>query len=116
MRDYRHVVNQPSVSVAGNTGTLPNLGNVAAAGRVLVEITIPTVTGTTPSWTPRLQGSMNGTNWVDLGTFTAITVAGTYRLLVQDVYEPNVQVTWVGPTGTTPVFTSPTITILFPVR
>jgi hypothetical protein len=48
----------------------------------ILYVTVGTVTGTTPSMTVKLQGSVDGTNFVDLITGAAITTSSTVQTTI----------------------------------
>jgi hypothetical protein len=92
----------PAAAITATTNgaqfVLPN-----GQGNVEVLIQTSAVTGTTPSLTPKLQVSQDGTNWFDAVTGTALTAAGTQRIACQSLAAYGRLVYTVS--GTTPSFT-----------
>lgn len=102
-----------AVTAAGNTGTQEN-SSQANEPILVVLISVGTVTGTTPSLTPVLEGSADGTNWFTIASGTAITATGAkQRIVANPVVEPFVRVSWATPSGTTPSFSNLSINFVF---
>lgn len=115
IRNYhKHAVAPVTVTtLAGSTGQLDNLSR-SDAPIVTALITVGTVTGTTPSMTPTLEASEDGTNWFTLQAGAPITASNAkQRLVGTSVVEPFVRVSWAAPTGTTPNFANFTVTFVF---
>lgn len=114
LRSYRkHVYPATTVTALGSTGQLDNLSR-SDHPTVTALISCGTVTGTTPSLTPVLEASEDGTNWFTLQTGAAMTTNGAkQRLVGTEVVEPFVRVSWPAPTGTTPSFAGFTVTFVF---
>lgn len=94
-------------TTSGNTSLGTGWSQVKTAK---FQIVAASVTGTTPSFTFKLQDSADGTNWVDVpsAAFTAITAAGTQAIVVNaTLLNDNLRVNLVA-TGTTP---SATVTL-----
>lgn len=101
------------VTAAGNTGTQEN-SSQASEPIVAALISVGTVTGTTPSLTPILEVSADGTIWYTLAAGAAITTSNQkQRLVANPVVEPYVRVSWPAPTGTTPSFAGLSVTFVF---
>src|SRR5690348_4905236 len=102
----RHSVkSNATLTASGNSGMLPNLGQ-ANNPTVVVFIDVPNApTGTSPSMTVTLYGSVDGTRKAVLVADVAITgqLTNPHRIVAHDVLEPNIEVDWVI-TGTSPSF------------
>jgi hypothetical protein len=102
-----HQVGPTTITTAGNSGALPNLGR-SIQPEIIAHLTIAgPVTGTTPSLTLSVDASADGVNFASVGTFTAQTVqtpANTsIRLPLANVLDPYLRVSWTV-SGTTPSF------------
>lgn len=97
-----------------NAQVITATGNFSAGGgwsqvrNARFQAVLSSVTGTTPSYTINVQDSIDGTNWVTVGSFTAITANGSQSLTIQAPLSDNVRFNIVV-TGTTP---SANVTIL----
>jgi hypothetical protein len=91
-------------TATGNGATVTNVGNKG----VYIVIILGTVSGTTPTCTFKLQGSADGTNFVDIpGAATAsLTATGTFGITVF----PGIAVT----AGTTTTGTQATANMVIP--
>lgn len=83
------------------SGTQVVSGNFGLARDLILQVVLATVTGTTPSYTFSVEGSLDGSNWYSLGALSAITAAGTGQANVTTPLPSRVRVKWVV-TGTTP--------------
>jgi hypothetical protein len=93
--------------VASTTVTATGTGTpfaVEDAVQIDAQVNVTAETGTTPSFTLTLQTSLDGTNYYNVGSFTAITAAGS----AQQSFGGNLGVlarwSWVV-SGTTPSIT-----------
>ena len=97
------------ISTAGNTATasVQPVGNVG--GPVVVHIGVSVVSGSSPTWTPVVQFSTDGTTWLTANTDETIPVITTTGVTVWRVAQSRgafVRVSWLLPGGTTPSFTA----------
>jgi len=102
-----HQVGPSTITAAGNSGPLANLGHNVQP-EIIAHLTIAgPVTGTTPSLTLSVDASADGVNFASVGTFTAQTAqtpANTsIRLALANVLDPFIRVSWTV-SGTTPSF------------
>jgi hypothetical protein len=75
-----------ATTTTGMSGVLDNTANGGATtGGWAAQLHISSVSGTTPSFTGKLQGSPDGTTWTDLpgGLFNAITTPNQAQRLTQ---------------------------------
>jgi hypothetical protein len=106
-----------------HSGTVTATGASAAAeiprgtNEITLQSVVAAIGGTTPSYTVRLEGSFDGTNWFDVVTLAAQTANGDLQGHVSEnqgttvVSIPNiVRAAWTV-SGTTPTATL-TVTIL----
>src|SRR5690348_1264980 len=110
-----HQVNSASITAAGNSGALQNLGRSDQTTVIAyLDINGP-VTGTSPSLTVSVDGGPDGSTWANLGSFTAqtaVTAAGVViRLVIHDVMDPFVRFSWTI-SGTTPNFQNVVMTLI----
>lgn len=110
----QHTVTPAAITVAGNTGALPNLSALGETPPVCTAIIAVTAIGGTPSDTFNLDVSADGgANWATVATTPAMTAVGNVqRLVALNIIEPLVRVSWPAPTGATPSLTV-TVNILF---
>jgi hypothetical protein len=68
------------VTASGNSNAfvLPS-----ASGNLEVLVAVSAISGTSPSLTPKLQVSMDGANWFDAATGSAMTTVSNQRLACQ---------------------------------
>lgn len=97
------------VTAAGNTVTaaVQPVGNVG--GPVLVHIGVDVVSGSSPTWSPVVQFSNDGTTWLGANADETIPVITTTGVTVWRVAQSRgsfVRVSWPLPGGTTPSFTA----------
>ncbi len=73
---------------------------------VIAYLDVTSVSGTTPSMTVTMQDSPDGNTWYNIpsGAFTAVTAAGTQRLLLSNCGQ-YIRAS-IAVTGTTPSFTT----------
>lgn len=96
-----------SVALLDGTVTASENGNaveVSDFNGVLAYLNVTAVAGTTPSMTVTIQDSPDGVTWYDVSSFTAVTAAGTQRLVESNVgkyIRASIAVS-----GTTPSFTA----------
>lgn len=107
-----------TITANGNSGNLTNLCNGLDPIIELFVTIASAPTGTTPTLTFSVQESVDGSNYATVASTSAISAAGSYRLMFSTgtttgpIITPYVRVAWtVG--GTTPSFTGVTITLLF---
>lgn len=83
-RRSKRTFNAQVVTANANGATLEGMG---FASRLLSTLTITGMTGTTPSYTGKLQGSADGVNWYDIagGGHTALTASGTNKIDLSEV-------------------------------
>jgi len=77
------------------------------------QVSVPTVTGTTPSMTPALMHSIDGANFSQLEAGTAMTTNGSHQMILPattKVVGRYLRVDYTV-TGTTPVFTGVNATL-----
>lgn len=84
-------------------GTTQDDTAATTAGWV-ANLHVTAVSGTTPSDTVNVQHSVDGTTWVDLGTFTAVTAVGSQQITGTGTVNRYVRVVDTI-TGTTPSIT-----------
>jgi hypothetical protein len=97
------VLSPLSAKTATGNGTTQDDTAATTAGWV-ANLHCTVVSGTTPTNTVKVQHSVDGTTWVDLGTFTAITAAGSQQLTGTGTVNRYVRaIHTIG--GTTPSFT-----------
>ena len=89
-------------TASGDSGAMPGFGLIATPLRLALVTTA--VSGTTPSMTVVVEDTLDGTNWNQLGTFTAVTAAGNQVLDVALPFADTLRIRWTI-TGTTPSFT-----------
>jgi hypothetical protein len=94
----RHSVKPATITAAGNSGSLTNLGE-SSNPTVVAFLTIAgPVTNGGGVLTINIDGSPDGTNWANIGSFTgqgAATAAGVaLRLVLSGVVELNIRVSW----------------------
>ena len=98
------------ITTAGNTATatVQPVGNVG--GSVVVHIGVDVVSGSSPTWAPVVQFSMDGTTWLAANADETISpVITTTGVTVWRVFQSRgafVRVSWPLPGGTTPSFTA----------
>lgn len=92
-----------AAKTATGNGTTQDDAAATTAGWV-ANLHCTTVAGTTPTNTVKVQHSVDGTTWVDLGTFNALTAVGAQQISGTGTVNRYVRATWtIG--GTTPSFT-----------
>lgn len=90
---------QTAVTAAGNSGALTGYGNV---GDIRAQLSVTSITGTTPNLTVFVEDSVDGgVTWATLGTFTAVTAAGSQSISITGPHGDQFRVRW-NITGTTP--------------
>lgn len=89
-------------TASADSGALAGFGLVVTPLRLALVTTA--VSGTTPSMAVVVEDTLDGTNWNQLGTFTAVTAAGSQVLNVALPFADQLRVRWTI-TGTTPSFT-----------
>lgn len=96
-----NLVNAVTVTATGAVGT-PTSG-WGGVNTLRVQAVLSSVTGTTPSYTLKLQESQDGSNWTDVpsGAFSAITAAGNAELSLTGPFDDNIRV-YATVSGTTP--------------
>jgi hypothetical protein len=97
------------ITTSGNTASAPvqPVGNVG--GPVTVHIGVDVVSGSSPSWAPVVQFSMDNATWLAANadeTIPAITTTGVTVWRVAQSRGMFVRVSWPTPGGTTPSFTA----------
>ena len=97
------------ITTAGNTATaaVQPVGNVG--GPVVVHIGVDVVSGSSPSWSPVVQFSQDGTTWIAANADETITPITTTGVTVWRVFQSRgafVRVSWPLPSGTSPSFTA----------
>jgi hypothetical protein len=101
----------PTGTVITATGTSAAFTGFGKADLLRATISCPTVSGTTPSGTFKVQDSIDGVVWNDLISFTALTAAGSQTLNYAEVRGTTAQAfgdslrAAYTVTGTTPSFT-----------
>ncbi len=98
------ISNQTGVTAAGNSQSGPLV--LYRVTGVVFHLVVTAASGTSPSLTVTIQESIDGTNWVDVKSFTAATATGVTRLGWSDVaygIAKNIAVRWTV-SGTTPSF------------
>lgn len=96
-----NLVNAVTVTATGAVGNPSSgWGNVDT---IRLQAVLSSVTGTTPSYTLKLQESQDGTNWSDVpsGAFSAITAAGNAELSLAGPFDDIIRV-FATVSGTTP--------------
>lgn len=91
-------------TTTGQTATLSGWG---ATDRVLLQVNVTAVSGTTPSMTLTIEDSLDGTNWRPaVVSSAAITATGTYfmNIATGTNFADRIRLKWTI-TGTTPSFT-----------
>lgn len=99
------LANMAARTASGNGTSLDNAAGTTNGG--VAYLTVPTVSGTTPSATVKVQHSTDNSSWSDLGTFTAVTASGaSQRLLIAagTTVHRYTRALWTI-SGTTPSFT-----------
>jgi hypothetical protein len=108
-----HQVINGAVSASGNSGPLKNLGRSENPTIVAYLDVQGTVTGTSPSLTVTVYGSVDGVRFAQIATFTAVTatLTGPQRVVIQNALDPYLEVAW-SVSGTSPVFNGVTCELL----
>ena len=103
-RERVQVLAPLSARTATGNGTSRDNAAATTAGGV-GYLQVATVSGATPSLTAVIQHSVDGTTWVDLITFTAVTVSNrAQRVAVAGTVNRHTRVIWTI-SGATPSFT-----------
>ena len=105
-----------TITATGASAAFDNLCGDNGRMAVVEMIIAGPVTGTTPSMTVSVQGSIDGTNWDTIASYTAQTAATgagvALRLALTSVLEPQLRVSWTV-SGTTPSFGAVSVWVLF---
>jgi hypothetical protein len=104
------LVSTAAITSAGATATV---GTDFGQARALVcQLSVGTVSGTTPSMTVLLEDSVDGSNWNLLATFAAVTTTGGKDVQrVTGAFAKRIRARVSAVTGTTPSFSTVTVTI-----
>lgn len=86
------------------------VGGFGDAETLRAQLDVTAVSGVTPSLTVKLQDSLDGVNWNDLGPFAAKTAVGREVIDIATPHGSLLRATWTI-TGTTPSFTFAVIVV-----
>lgn len=88
-------------TTSSNSGAIAGFSDVNNAR---IQLNVSAASGTTPTLDVLVEGTVDGTNWYTLNTFTQKTGATNDVALVQNIVGDQLRVRWtIG--GTTPSFT-----------